>query len=84
MKLGSEAVTTTLIVLKPTASAIAVEGEPEATVTPSTLTVAAPELVVGVTVTLDTLLVTLAEYAFVPETNAGYPLHRPRTCISAK
>jgi len=53
-------------------------------VTPSTLTVAAPELVVGVTVTLDTLLVTLAEYAFVPETNAGYPLHRPRTCISAK
>jgi hypothetical protein len=67
----SEAVTTTVIVLTPTLTAIAPVATPEVATLPFTVTVAAPELVVGVTVTEVTELATLDMYAYVPEANTG-------------
>ena len=65
------AVTTVVITLDPTASAIADEGVPLATVTVLTLTVAVASATVGVTVMDVVVLGTEMVYAMVAWANAG-------------
>ena len=57
---GSDAVTTTEMTFAPTFTGMEVDGDPEMTLTEFTSTLAAPEFVVGVSVTAVTLLFTFA------------------------
>src|SRR6202000_2862099 len=67
----SEAVTTTVIVVLPTANGMAAEALPEATVVPFTLMVAALLFAVGVIVMLETGFCTVAVELIVPDAKAG-------------